>query len=322
VSISLIGTRLYRRIGLTIWFLSMAPAGGTAGTSQVAAAVPAPGAQKATLRIEVRSETGPLAEATVIVGGVSHLAGSDGTIVLAVPAGQVELTASKEGFPAVTTSVQMVGGEEQRVVIELTRPPKVEEEVTVVATTRTERRIEDQPIRVEVVPLEEIDEKVFMTPGDISMMLTETNGLRVQMTSPSLGAANIRVQGLRGRYTQVLADGLPLYGSAGSIGVLQIPPMDLGQVEVIKGVASALYGGSALGGVINLVSRRPQRNQQERELLVNRTSRGGTDSVMWLSKRGGGNWGYTLLGGGHWQERNDVDADGWTDLGALSHVRV
>jgi outer membrane receptor for ferrienterochelin and colicin len=68
------------------------------------------------------------------------------------------------------------------------------------------------------------------------------------------------VQGLRGRYTQVLADGLPLYGQAGSINVLQIPPMDLGQVEVIKGVASALYGGSALGGVINLVSRRPQQD--------------------------------------------------------------
>ena len=62
--------------------------------------------------------------------------------------------------------------------------PSFEDEVTVVATTRTGRRVEDQPIRVEVVPQEEIDEKVFMTPGDVSMMLTETNGLRVQVTSP------------------------------------------------------------------------------------------------------------------------------------------
>ena len=84
-----------------------------------------------------------------------------------------------------------------------------------------------------------------MTPGDVSMMFTETNGLRVQVTSPSLGAASVRVQGLRGRYTQVLSDGLPLYGPPGTIGILQIPPMDLAQVEVIKGVASALYGGSA-----------------------------------------------------------------------------
>src|SRR5688572_31602655 len=103
-----------------------------------------------------------------------------------------------------------------------------------------------------------------MTPGDIAMLLNETSGLRVQVTSPSLGGANVRVQGLRGRYTQLLSDGLPLYGGqTASIGILQIPPLDLGQVEVIKGVASALYGSSALGGVINLVSRRPQERQRQ-----------------------------------------------------------
>jgi iron complex outermembrane receptor protein len=287
------------------------------GAAQAGQIDPAPSSQSketATLRVEVRSDTAAISQAVVDVAGTSHTTNDEGILVLTIPVGLVQITASKEGFPPVTTSVRMVAGLEQRVVIELTAPPALDEEVTVVASTRTERRIEDQAIRVEVVPQEEIDEKVFMTPGDISMMLTETNGLRVQMTSPSLGAANVRVQGLRGRYTQVLADGLPLYGQAGSIGVLQIPPMDLGQVEVIKGVASALYGGSALGGVINLVSRRPQPNRQEREVLVNRTSRGGTDTVIWLSDHGSGNWGYTLLGGGHWQERNDVDHDGWTDL--------
>ena len=85
-----------------------------------------------------------------------------------------------------------------------------------------------------------------MTPGDIAMLLNETAGLRVQVTSPSLGAASLRVQGLRGRYTQLLADGLPLYGGqSGSIGLLQIPPMDLGQVEIIKGVASSLFGSTS-----------------------------------------------------------------------------
>jgi hypothetical protein len=80
----------------------------------------------------------------------------------------------------------------------------------------------------------------------------------VQTTAPSLGAANVRIQGLRGRYSQVLSDGLPLYGAQGdSFTLLQVPPLDLGQVEVIKGAASALYGTAALGGFINLVSRRP-----------------------------------------------------------------
>jgi iron complex outermembrane receptor protein len=277
-------------------------------------------AQTATVRVEVQVEKQPAAGITVVVNGVSLTTNAQGFLVHAVPAGSVEITAVREGFTPVTTTLKVPAGLEQRVVIELEPQPVLEEEVLVVASTRTGRRVEDEPIRVEVVPQEEIDEKVFMTPGDVSMMLTETNGLRVQVTSPSLGAANVRVQGLRGRYTQVLADGLPLYGQAGSIGILQIPPMDLGQVEVIKGVASALYGTSALGGVINLISRQPRRDRPERELLVNRTTRGASDGVLWLSKRGAGNWGYTFLAGGHFQQRNDIDRDGWTDLPAYERA--
>ena len=56
-------------------------------------------------------------------------------------------------------------------------------------------------MRVEVLDREEIEEKLMMTPGDIVMMLNEMGGLRVQATSPSLGAASVRIQGMRGRYT-------------------------------------------------------------------------------------------------------------------------
>jgi outer membrane receptor for ferrienterochelin and colicins len=52
--------------------------------------------------------------------------------------------------------------------------------------------------------------------------------------------------------------------------------MDLGQVEVIKGAASALYGMSAIGGVVNLVSRRPPAKGHEAEVLLNQTSHAGT----------------------------------------------
>src|SRR4029450_7588550 len=107
-------------------------------------------------------------------------------------------------------------------------------------------------MRIEVLAREEIEEKMLMTPGDIVMMLNQMGGMRVQATSPWLGAASVRIQGVRAGYTRVLSDGLPLLGDVGGLGLLQIPPMDLGQVEVIKGVASALYGGGAVGGVIKL----------------------------------------------------------------------
>jgi outer membrane receptor for ferrienterochelin and colicins len=191
--------------------------------------------------------------------------------------------------------------------------PTVEEEV-LVSATRTDRRLEDQPMRVEVLGRDEIEEKMLMTPGDIVMMLNEMGGMRVQATSPSLGAASVRIQGMRGRYTRFFSDGLPLFGEVGGLGLLQIPPMDLGQVEVIKGVASSLYGAGAMGGVVNLISRRPGAEPQ-RELLVNRSTRGGTDAVAWFATpaRQPG-WAFTLIAGGHWQERTDVNDDAWADL--------
>ena len=184
----------------------------------------------------------------------------------------------------------------------------------IVQATRSRRRVQDEPVRVEVLAREEIEEKILMRPGNIATMLSETGGLRVQVTSPALGASNIRVQGMDGRYTQLLADGLPLYGGqASSLGLLQIAPTDLGQVEVIKGAASALYGPSALGGVINLVSRRPGAAPQA-ELLLNATSRGGQDATAYLATPLGGAWSGSIVGGYHRQADRDIDGDGWIDL--------
>jgi iron complex outermembrane receptor protein len=192
------------------------------------------------------------------------------------------------------------------------QPPEVEFEVTVSAT-RTGGRLEDQPLRVEVLEREEIEEKMLMTPGDIVMMLNEMGGMRVQATSPSIGAASVRVQGMRGRYTRFLSDGLPLFGEVGGLGLLQIPPMDLSQVEVIKGTASSLYGADAMAGVVNLISRLPG-TETSSEFLLNRSTRGGTDAVAFVGAPLANGWGMTLLGGGHWQERFDADDDGWSDL--------
>jgi iron complex outermembrane receptor protein len=261
----------------------------------------------------VRSESGPAPLVEVQAQGRTTQTDERGIAKLEVPAGSIDVEFRRIGFVSKTVRVTVAAGQSVQLRVELEEESVAEEEIVVTAT-RANTRIEDEPLRVEVVDQEEVDEKAVMTPGDIAMLLNETSGLRVQVTSPSLGAANVRVQGLRGRYTQLLADGLPLYGQAGSIGILQIPPLDLGQVEVIKGVASALYGSSALGGVVNLVSRRPAESQ--RELLQNVTSRKGSDTVFWLSepKSKDGAWSYTLLGGAHFQQRSDIDDDGYADL--------
>jgi iron complex outermembrane receptor protein len=270
-------------------------------------------AQVASIRIEVVSEARPVRGASVVVDGVAHQAGEAGVLLLDLPPGPIAIVVVKEGLAPSSVTVELRAGEVRTVTIDLKRQEEMEESVTVVAT-RTDKRIEDQAMRVEVLDREEIEEKLMMTPGDIVMMLNEMGGLRVQATSPSLGAASVRIQGMRGRYTRFLSDGLPLFGEqVGSFGLLQIPPTDLARVEVIKGVASSLYGAGAMGGVVNLVSRRPGA-KREQEVLINRSSRGATDGVYWLSAPLTPALGMTLLASGHGQEQNDVTGDGWADL--------
>jgi iron complex outermembrane receptor protein len=262
--------------------------------------------------VTVRAGSAPVAGAEVTVAGKRAVTGANGEAVLDVAAGSYEVTVKSAAHLPFAAKVEVVQGSVARIAADLEPLPQIEDAIEVSAT-RSTTRLRDQPLRVEVIDREEIEEKALMTPGSVAMLLGETSGLRVQTTAPSLGAANVRIQGLRGRYAQMLADGLPLYGAQGdSFSMLQVPPLDLGQVEVIKGVASALYGASALGGVINLVSRRPQ--EAEREVLFNQTSRSGTDVTAWLANPTSGHWSWTLLGGYHRQSRSDLDHDGWSDL--------
>jgi outer membrane receptor for ferrienterochelin and colicins len=181
-----------------------------------------------------------------------------------------------------------------------------------VTATRNNALVRDEPIRVEVVPAEEIEENLTIQPGNISTLMRELGGLQVRSTAPALGGANLQMRGLPGRHSLVLEDGLPLLGvETDGFGLLQTPPLDLARVEVIKGVGSALYGPSALGGVLNLVSRLPD---SESEVLVNRTSRGGTDALAFLPGALDSAWGYTITAGAHDQSREDIDGDAWADL--------
>ena len=275
----------------------------------------------ATLRVRAVHESTPIQGAIVRAGNVAAQTAATGEATLRLIAGTHTVVVARLGYAPDTAIVTLAAAQDTSIVVSL-EAQAAEVEGIVIASTRTERRVEDTPLRVEVVDEEEVAEKTAMTPGDIAMMLNETSGLRVQTTSPSLGGASVRVQGLRGRYTLLLADGLPLYGQAGGLGLLQIPPVDLARAEVIKGAASALYGSSALGGVVNLVSRRPG-DEPVREVLLNQTSRGGSDAVLYLGQRlgaGASPWSGTMLVSGHRQRENDLDSDGWADMPGYDRV--
>ena len=236
---------------------------------------------------------------------------ASGRAWLVLPAGPRTLIVTRIGFVPKRVPVVVIADSTISITIDVAmEDAMVMEEVTVTAT-RTERLAGQTPLRVEVLDEMEVDENTLMAPSGITMLLNETPGLRVHHASPALGTGSVRILGLPGQYTAMLADGLPIYGGAASaLGPLDISPVDLSRVELIKGAASALYGGQALGGVINLVSK-PATGRSE--VLLNRRTMGVTDAATWLSRRFSEHAGLSLLMSGTVQEAADPDHDGWGD---------
>lgn len=196
--------------------------------------------------------------------------------------------------------------------IQLTASEEEELDEVIVQSTRTSRTIRNTPTRIESIDAEELDEKANMKPANVSMVLHESTGLQVQQTSATSGNASIRVQGLDGRYTQLLKDGYANFGNfASGLSILEIPPLDLHQVEVIKGPSSTLYGGGAIAGVINFISKTP-KEKGEYNFILNQSNINQTNIGAYASKRKG-KFGYSILGLVNFQKAFDVDDDDFSE---------
>jgi outer membrane receptor for ferrienterochelin and colicins len=262
------------------------------------------------VNVEVKEAMGMVGGLLIRSAGRSARTDSSGNARLSLPAGRQVLSITHIGYKPTQVAVFVVADSVVTVKVTVGMTGMAMEEVKVSAT-RTERLAGETAIRVEVLDEMEVDENTLMAPSGISMLLNETPGLRVQLASPTLGTGSVRILGLPGQYTAILADGLPLYGGGSSaLGPLDISPVDLQRVEIIKGAASALYGGQALGGVINLVSKLPSGKS---EVLLNRRMMGVTDAATWLSRQLTSGTGVSLLASGTEQSSVDVDGDGWAD---------
>jgi iron complex outermembrane receptor protein len=262
------------------------------------------------VRVTIQEAMGMVNGLLVRSAGRTARTDSAGTARLRLPPGRQVIAVTGIGYKPTQATVIVVADSTISVTIPIEMGEMVMEKVKVTAT-RIERLAGETPTRVEVLDQMEVDENTLMAPGGITMLLNETPGLRVFAASPTLGTGSVRILGLPGQYTVMLADGLPLYGGTTSaLGPLDVSPVDLQRVEIIKGAASSLYGGQALGGVINLVSKPPTG---ENELLLNRRTLGVTDAATWLSRRFNESTGASLLVSGTTQSAADVDHDGWAD---------
>jgi iron complex outermembrane receptor protein len=191
----------------------------------------------------------------------------------------------------------------------------------IVSSSRINGRIKDLPTRVEVLGTEDMEEETSMHPSNVAMLLSEASGIQTQQTSVSSGNVQIRILGLDGKYTQLLKDGFPMYsGFSNGLSVMQIPPLDLSQVELIKGSSSSLYGGDAIAGIIDFISKKPSAHP-DWNVLANQTMRGGTDVGSFYSAKNQ-HWGLTLLNTFTHQVPVDIGNDGFTVLPKLTAFTV
>ncbi len=202
-----------------------------------------------------------------------------------IPNGEYNVKISFVGYETLEKKYTFPLAEQnQPLIIHLHHDHEELEEINV-TSTRSSRTIEDIPTRIEVIAGEELAEKGNMKPGDIRMLLNESTGIQTQQTSATSYNSSIRIQGLDGKYTQLLRDGMPLYsGFSGGLSLMQIAPLDLKQVEVIKGSSSTLYGGGAIAGLVNLITKKPEYDR-ELSFMFNGTSALGLDASSFYSKR-------------------------------------
>ena len=262
----------------------------------------------------------PLANATVAEGANGRSTDVHGLVTFDnLPAGNHRFTISSVGFTPTSLSVVLPDTSLHEVFLV---PIQTDlDDVTIVASTRTNQRIENAPLKVEVLGNEEMNEENTIKPGNIASILGDISGIQIQQSSAVSGNANVRIQGLDGRYTQILKDGMPLFdGFSGGFGILTIPPLDLKQVELIKGSASTLYGGGAIAGLINLISKKPGYNQ-EGILTVNQTTLKESNINTYIAKRGK-HVGYNFFGGFTNQGAVDVNKDGLSDVARSSTITV
>ncbi|WP_291529697.1 TonB-dependent receptor [Bacteroides sp. UBA939] len=194
-------------------------------------------------------------------------------------------------------------------------------EEVVVSSTRSSRTISNIPTRIETIASGELEEKAVMQPGNIKMLLTESTGIQVQQTSQVSGSASIRIQGLDGKYTQLLQDGFLLYsGYAEGLSVLQVPPLNLKRVEVVKGSSSTLYGGGAIAGLVNLITKEPEE-KREISTLFNTNTTSALDMSAYYSEKYG-KAGLTFYTAGNLQKAYDAGDDGLSDIPRFKRLTI
>lgn len=204
------------------------------------------------------------------------------------------------------------------------QPQEVELSDVVVSATRnaTKRRLAPTLVNV-------LDAKVFdrTQSSFLSQALKYQPGVRVEDNCQNCGFSQVRINGLDGPYSQILVDSRPVYSAlAGVYGLEQIPTNMVERIEVLRGGGSALFGSSAIAGVINIITKDPTSSSAS----VSHEIRGigglntfeNTTNLNATYVTENNKLGITIFGQLHHRSPYDYTGDGYSEMPKLDGSNV
>ncbi len=280
-------------------------------------------AQSAGLRGTVAGEDGPLTGVSVQLLGTEQgtVTDADGQFELKdLPEGEQLLELRYIGYLTVQQKVNLRAGSVQQ--LELTmREDILGLDAVIVTATRNEIPVHDAPVIVN-----RIDDRVFERTQSLSLAegLSFSPGLRLETNCQNCGFTQLRMNGLDGPYTQVLINSRPIFSAlTGVYGLEMIPVNMIERVEVIRGGGSALFGGNAIAGTVNVITREPMENSFEIGTQLGWTNLEMPDRTLTLngslvSKDGAK--GLTIYGFNRERQPWDANGDGFSEITRLRNT--
>ncbi|MBO6517882.1 MAG: TonB-dependent receptor plug domain-containing protein [Bacteroidia bacterium] len=213
-------------------------------------------AQTSTIRGTVSDSSGPIAYASVYLESKSMGATTDedGAYVIEnVPNGQHIVVASFVSYTPLQKKVTVLPNSDQTINFKLLPDQSRLGEVVISGTLKPVLKLESP------VPVEVYTPTFFKSNPSPSVYeaMQNVNGVRPQVNCSVCNTGDIHINGLEGAYSMVMIDGMPIVSGLSTVyGLSGIPQSLIERVEVVKGPASTLYGSEAVGGLINVITKK------------------------------------------------------------------
>lgn len=195
-----------------------------------------------------------------------------------IPFGTYTVTASFIGYIKVNKTV-MLNENNQSIELNFNLKESINSlDEIVVTATKTHKRQTNSPVIVGVINSLTLDN---VQACNLSEGLRFQPGLRVETDCQTCNYTQLRMNGLAGGYSQILINGRPIFSPlTGLYGLEQLPTNMIERIEVVRGGGSSLYGSSAIGGTVNVITKVPKKNSYELNSFYQNINEKANDIVL------------------------------------------